>query len=95
MAGFAEVRFKGTRKGYYNDPGLQLAPGQKLFAQQAEVGGIRVKRHAQNKPGGDHQSCDGGKAEKALGKQTLERDPRGGPDLESEGGEAGEEVHRG
>ena len=33
MAGFAEVRFKGNRKGYYTDPGLQLLTGQQVVVE--------------------------------------------------------------
>ena len=33
MAGFAEVRFKGTRKGYFGYSGLDLRPGQHVIVQ--------------------------------------------------------------
>ena len=33
MAGFAEVRFKGNRKGYYTDPGLELLTGQHVVVE--------------------------------------------------------------
>jgi cell fate regulator YaaT (PSP1 superfamily) len=33
MAGFAEVRFKGTRKGYYSYRGLDLRPGHHVIVQ--------------------------------------------------------------
>lgn len=33
MAGFAEVRFKGTRKGYYSYRDLDLRPGQHVLVQ--------------------------------------------------------------
>ena len=33
MAGFAEVCFKGTRKGYFSYTGLELAPGQHVIVQ--------------------------------------------------------------
>jgi cell fate regulator YaaT (PSP1 superfamily) len=33
MAGFAEVRFKGNRKGYFTDPGLELLTGQHVVVE--------------------------------------------------------------
>ena len=33
MAGFAEVRFKGTRRGYFNTAGLDLTPGDRVIVQ--------------------------------------------------------------
>jgi len=33
MAGFAEVRFKGTRKGYFSYGGIDLRPGQHVIVQ--------------------------------------------------------------
>jgi len=33
MSGFAEVRFKGTRRGYFNTGGLDLAPGDRVIVQ--------------------------------------------------------------
>ena len=33
MAGFAEVRFKGTRRGYFNTGGLDLTPGDRVIVQ--------------------------------------------------------------
>ncbi|MDE2973611.1 MAG: stage 0 sporulation family protein [Gemmatimonadota bacterium] len=33
MPGFAEVRFKGTRRGYFNTGGLDLAPGDGVIVQ--------------------------------------------------------------
>jgi cell fate regulator YaaT (PSP1 superfamily) len=33
VAGFAEVRFKGNRKGYYTDPGLELLTGQHVVVE--------------------------------------------------------------
>ena len=33
MAGFAEVRFKGTRKGYYSYAELDLRPGHHVIVQ--------------------------------------------------------------
>lgn len=33
MAGFAEIRFKGTRKGYYSYRDLDLRPGQHVIVQ--------------------------------------------------------------
>jgi cell fate regulator YaaT (PSP1 superfamily) len=33
MAGFAEIRFKGTRKGYYSFAKLDLRPGQHVIVQ--------------------------------------------------------------
>jgi cell fate regulator YaaT (PSP1 superfamily) len=33
MAGFAEVHFKGNRKAYYTDPGLQLYAGQQVVVE--------------------------------------------------------------
>ncbi len=33
MAGFAEVRFKGTRRGYFNTAGLDLVPGDRVIVQ--------------------------------------------------------------
>ena len=37
MSGFAEVRFKGTRRGYFNSGGVDLVPGD-LVIVQAERG---------------------------------------------------------
>ena len=33
MSGFAEVRFKGTRRGYFNTGGLDLTPGDRVIVQ--------------------------------------------------------------
>lgn len=33
MAGFAEVRFKGTRRGYFNTGSLDLTPGDRVIVQ--------------------------------------------------------------
>ena len=33
MSGFAEVRFKGTRRGYFNSGGVDLAPGDRVIVQ--------------------------------------------------------------
>ncbi len=33
MSGFAEVRFKGTRRGYFNTAGIDLAPGDRVIVQ--------------------------------------------------------------
>ena len=33
MSGFAEVRFKGTRRGYFNTGGLDLIPGDRVIVQ--------------------------------------------------------------
>jgi len=33
MSGFAEVRFNGTRRGYFNTGGLDLAPGDRVIVQ--------------------------------------------------------------
>jgi cell fate regulator YaaT (PSP1 superfamily) len=33
VSAFAEVRFKGNRKGYYTDPGLQLLTGQHVVVE--------------------------------------------------------------
>ena len=33
MTGFAEVHFKGTRKAYFNAPGLELEPGQYVVVE--------------------------------------------------------------
>ena len=33
MAGFAEVRFKGTRRGYFNTGALDLTPGDRVIVQ--------------------------------------------------------------
>jgi cell fate regulator YaaT (PSP1 superfamily) len=33
MPGFAEVRFKGTRKGYFTTVGLDLRPGQRVMVE--------------------------------------------------------------
>ena len=33
MSAFAEVRFKGTRRGYFNTGGLDLAPGDRVIVQ--------------------------------------------------------------
>jgi cell fate regulator YaaT (PSP1 superfamily) len=33
VSGFAEVRFKGNRKAYYTDPGLQLLTGQHVVVE--------------------------------------------------------------
>ncbi|MDE2762512.1 MAG: regulatory iron-sulfur-containing complex subunit RicT [Gemmatimonadota bacterium] len=33
MSGFAEVRFKGTRRGYFNTAGMDLTPGDRVIVQ--------------------------------------------------------------
>jgi len=33
LSGFAEVRFKGTRKGYYSYEGIDLRPGQQVIVE--------------------------------------------------------------
>ena len=33
MSGFAEVRFKGTRRGYFNTGGIDLTPGDRVIVQ--------------------------------------------------------------
>ena len=33
MAGFAEVKFKGTRKAYYSYAGLDVRPGQHVIVE--------------------------------------------------------------